>query len=54
MSSLLTILAVGITVVVPAAVWAFLVFGLFELVRDWVHKRQLELHHRQVARTTRS
>ena len=54
MTSLLTIFALGITVLVPAAVWTLLAVGLFELIRDWVHKREPRVAHGHVARLTRS
>jgi hypothetical protein len=52
MASLLSILALGITILVPAVVWTLLAVGLFQLVRDSLHKPGAS--HQQVARRTRS
>jgi hypothetical protein len=52
MASVLSILALGITIVVPAVVWTLLAVGLFQLVRDSLHKP--DVAHRHVARSTRS
>jgi len=52
MTSLLSILDAGITIVVPAAVWTLLAFGVYQLIRESVH--QPEVLHRRTARETRS
>jgi hypothetical protein len=52
MTSLLSILDAGITIVVPAAVWSLLTFGLIQLIRESVHVPRMT--HRQVAGETRS
>jgi hypothetical protein len=52
MISLLSILDAGITIVVPAVVWTLLAVGLYQLIRESVHKPKVL--HRQTARETRS
>jgi hypothetical protein len=52
MVSLLTILNLGITILVPAVVWTLLAVGLFQLIRESV--REPRMIHRQVAQRTRS
>ncbi len=52
MLSLLSILDIGITVVVPAVVWAMIAVGLVQLIRESMHGD--DISHRQVARQARS
>lgn len=52
MTNLLSVLDAGITIVVPAIVWTLLATGLYQLIRESVHRP--EVLHRRPAREARS
>lgn len=52
MVTLLRILDMGITILVPAVVWALLAFGMAQFIRESIHMPRVK--HQQVARQTHS
>ena len=52
MGSLLGMLDAGITIIVPAVVWTLLAVGLYQLIRESVHKPRAL--HQRTARQTHS
>lgn len=52
MVTLLRILDLGITILVPAVVWTLLAFGLAQFIRESIHMPRVK--QQQVARQTHS